>query len=537
MDNKELELRDYIEVLLRQKWIIVLVFLVAAISAGVGALYLVKPVYQASAVLMISKPGYQVELEPKIKTPIPLEISIETYKNLIRSADLERKVIKELGLDQPPDELTIEALDKMISVEAVPKTDLIRMSIKSGVPGKAKEIVNTWVALFIEENKDLGLIETKEAQSFIENQLEISEQNLFAAEEELCKFNEKSRIDSLKKEIEEKLTKMISYELKLGDVRISLEKGKVRVKEIFRQILQVKITDYQSKLSDLRLFILREESKFNQLENELKDQNRIVSLSKSVTEDQFFSQLLQEITGQRSLVLSKLQLQSEELNPLFTNWRDKLTNSALSIKNMTTEHKELIGIDANVQSKIREVSSILDTQEMETTDLIRTIETALFEISKIDVSSLESSICRNLKQQLTGEIVSLQDLNAEDSQIAKNINSYRTRIELIREELAAQELTRSRLERIENTANSLYNVVSQKAAETKIAVATEMGVVKVVSLAHEPENPVGSGKKRIVLIGGALGLFMGIFIAFFVDYWKRTGKKKEPTPKVKGNQK
>jgi len=34
-----------------------------------------------------------------------------------------------------------------------------------------------------------------------------------------------------------------------------------------------------------------------------------------------------------------------------------------------------------------------------------------------------------------------------------------------------------------------------------------------------------------VLIGGALGLFMGIFIAFFVDYWKRTGKKKESTPK------
>lgn len=179
MDNNELELRDYIEVLLRQKWIIILVFLVTAISAGVGALYLVKPVYQASALLMISKPGYQVELEPRIKTPIPLEISIETYKNLIKSADLERKVIQKLGLDQPPDELTIEVLDKMISVEAVPKTDLIRISIKSGVPGKAKEIVNTWVALFIEENKHLGLRESKEAQSFIENQLEISEQNLF----------------------------------------------------------------------------------------------------------------------------------------------------------------------------------------------------------------------------------------------------------------------------------------------------------------------------------------------------------------------
>ncbi len=88
----------------------------------------------------------------------------------------------------------------MVSVEAVSKTDLIRISIKSGVPGKAKKIVNTWVTLFIEENKDLNPRETKETQSFIENQLKISEQNLFAAEEELCKFNEESRISMLGKE-------------------------------------------------------------------------------------------------------------------------------------------------------------------------------------------------------------------------------------------------------------------------------------------------------------------------------------------------
>jgi uncharacterized protein involved in exopolysaccharide biosynthesis len=523
-NNNEVELRDYIEALLRRKWIIILVFFVTTISAGVGALYLVKPVYQATALLMISKPRYQVELEPKIKTPIPLEISLETYKNLIKSADLEGKVIKKLGLDQPPDELTIEALDKMVSVEAVPKTDLIKISVESGVPGEAKEIVNTWVALFIEENKDLNLRETKEAQSFIENQLKISEENLFLSEEELREFNEKSRIDSLKKEIEEKLTKMMSYELELADVRTSLEKGEAKAKEIFRQILQVKIRDYQSKLADLRLSILREESNFKQLENELKDQHRIVSLSKSVTEDQFFNQLLQEITGQRSLALSKLQLQSEQLNPLFISWRGKLTNSTLSIENMTTECKKLTEIDANLQSKIKEVSSVLDTQDMETGNLIKTIGATLFEISKIDASSLESSICRDLKRRLTDEIISIQSLNAKEHQLTKNINSYRARIELLRKELAAEELTKSRLERIRNTANSVYEVVSQKAAETKIAVATETGVVKIVSLAHEPENPVGPGKRRIVLIGGVLGLFMGIFIAFFVDYWKRTEK-------------
>jgi len=427
-NNNELELRDYIEVLLRQKWIIVLVFLVTAISAGVGALYLVKPVYQASALLMISKPGYQVELEPKIKTPIPLEISIETYKNLIRSADLERKVIKELGLDQPPDELTIEALNNMVSVEAVSKTDLIRISIKSGVPGKAKKIVDTWLALFIEENKDLNLRETKEAQSFIENQLEISEQNLFAAEEELKKFNEESRISILEKEIADKIGRIISSE---------------------------------GRLTDLKVLIKEKEAELNQAENQLAKQPETFVLTKSMYDDASFNQLASELTPKEALLLKNLRFESEELNPLYIALRSRVANL------------------------------------------------------KIDLDRYQS----------------------EATQLTKNVNSYRTRIELIRKELAAQELTKSRLERIQSTTNSVYAVVSQKAAEIKITVATETGVAKIVSLAHEPENPVGSGKRRIVLIGGALGLFMGIFIAFFVDYWKRTGKKKEPTLKVKGNQK
>jgi len=425
-NGEELELRDYIEVLLRRKWIIILVFFVTAISVGVGALYLVKPVYQASALLMISKPGYQVELEPKIKTPIPLEISLETYKNLIKSADLEEKVIKKLGLDQPPDELTVEALDKMVSVEAVPKTDLIKISVKSGVPGKAKEIVNTWVALFIEKNKDLNLRETTEAQSFIENQLKVSEQNLFLAEEKLCKFNEENSVSMLKEEIADKIRRIISSE---------------------------------GRLADLKVLIKEKEAELNQAKSQLAKQPETFVLTKSMYDDASFNQLTSELTPKEALLLKNLRFESETLNPLCTALRSRVANL------------------------------------------------------KIDLDRYQSGA----------------------TELTKNINSYRTRMEQLRKQLATEELTKCRLERIRNTAYSIYDVVSQKAAETKIAVASETGVVKIVSLAHEPRNPVGPGKRRIVLIGGVLGLFMGIFIAFFVDYWKRTGRRKEPTPKVKGS--
>jgi len=546
-NGEELELRDYIEVLLRRKWIIILVFFVTAISAGIGALYLVKPVYQASALLMISKPRYQVELEPKIKTPIPLEISLETYKNLIKSADLEEKVVKKLGLDQPPDELTIEALDKMVSVEAVPKTDLIKISVKSSTPGKAKEIVNTWVALFIEENKDLNLRETKEAQSFIENQLKISEQSLSLVEEELCEFNEESRIDSLKKEIEEKLTKMMSYELKLGDVRISLKKAEAKLSQIKREMaaqekilasadigqltagmkyseakdfiegqlklakenldakeeelrkfneetrismLEEEIADKirrvigsEARLADLKVLIKEKEAELNQAKNQLAKQPETFVLTKSMYDDASFNQLTSELTPQEALLLKNLRFESEELNPLYTALRSRVANLKIDLDRYQSEATQLTKNTATLRKELEEAKKEYAAEELKLTRLEREVKvlrntymtlTTKGEEIKIatatpalqeKATSLTNPEYLKLQAELIGCQISQEELLAEKDELAKNISSYRTRIELLKKELAPQELTKSRLERIRNATYSVYDVVSQKAAD------------------------------------------------------------------------
>ena len=84
----------------------------------------------------------------------------------------------------------------------------------------------------------------------------------------------------------------------------------------------------------------------------------------------------------------------------------------------------------------------------------------------------------------------------------------------------------SRLTRILETAKSIYEVISEKAAEVRITVATETGTIKIVSLAQEPNQPVGLGKKQIIGIGAIFGLFIGIFVAFFAEYWERTKRVK-----------
>ena len=106
-------------------------------------------------------------------------------------------------------------------------------------------------------------------------------------------------------------------------------------------------------------------------------------------------------------------------------------------------------------------------------------------------------------------------------QLKENINEAWKRVNLLKQELAQEKLTQSRLEREYNTAKGVYSVLSQKNEEVKIAVATESGLVKIASLAYEPRFPIKPNKKLNILIAGVLGLFVGIFVAFFLEFWQK----------------
>jgi len=158
---------------------------------------------------------------------------------------------------------------------------------------------------------------------------------------------------------------------------------------------------------------------------------------------------------------------------------------------------------------------------IETGSLINIIDKTLFEISKVDVSSLEDAVSRSLKQNLINRIISIESLSAEMLQLKENVNEAWKRVNLLKQELAQEKLTQSRLEREYDTAKGVYDVLSQKNEEVKIAVATESGLVKIASLAYEPKYPIKPNKKLNILIAGVLGLFVGIFVAFFLEFWQK----------------
>ena len=523
IQEEEIDLREYINVLLKRKGIIILIFLIAVITAALVSYFYLKPVYEASTILMISKPKYQVELEPKIQTQFTPEISLATYENLIKDREIEEEVIKRLNLDQPLYELTPDNLQGMITIESLKDTNLIKMNLQAGEPKLAKDIANVWATLFVEKNKELNLKESKESQVFIEDQLKICKLNLSKIEEEIREFNEINKIDAMDKEIAEKLDKIMENESRLADVKTTIKKEEANIRRTFQQLLQKRVECYQSKKADLELSIFKEKTNLIQIQKQLNEQDKIITLSKSIIEDQFYKQLVEKISESDSIALNELKLYSEELNPLFIGLKNKLNSTTLSLKNKEAESQKLSEIITFLDSKLENVnlSQNEQVQNIEIGSLINIIDKTLFEISKVDVSSLEDAVSRSLKQNLINRIISIESLSAEMLQLKENINDAWKRVNLLKQELAQEKLTQSRLEREYNTAKGVYDVLSQKAEEVKIAVATESGLVKIASLAYEPKFPIKPNKKLNILIAGVLGLFVGIFVAFFLEFWQK----------------
>ncbi len=152
IQEEDIDLREYINVLLERKGIIILIFLIAVITAAIASYFIIEPVYQANAVITV--------LIPKIGNSIVSEPSLEDYKNLITDNALEEELIQKLNLNEPPLALTPYDLEQMLTVE-LPNTNLIKMNLQASNSKLPKDIINTWATLFVEKNKKLYFDEVK----------------------------------------------------------------------------------------------------------------------------------------------------------------------------------------------------------------------------------------------------------------------------------------------------------------------------------------------------------------------------------------
>ncbi|TDA65682.1 MAG: lipopolysaccharide biosynthesis protein [Clostridia bacterium] len=226
-----MELRDYLEIIRKWRTMIILFAVIAVVTSGIFSFFVIPPVYETKAVLMVtrpaqnnqSRPANQQGLESVVGTVSSLpEMTVNTYVGQITAPVVLKRVIKKLQLD--PVLYTPESLAGMIAVEAVKDTNLIEIKVQHNDPKLAANIANTLAdefLAFISENSEAQMAKSVE---FLQQQRQNVEQELTTATESLKQFNAKPRgVELLQKEVEKRTADLTQYQSQLTLAGVELQ--------------------------------------------------------------------------------------------------------------------------------------------------------------------------------------------------------------------------------------------------------------------------------------------------------------------------
>ncbi|WP_201319182.1 YveK family protein [Paenibacillus sp. EPM92] len=144
----ELDLRDYIKIIRKRIWLILIFVLVCTISTGVVSYFFMAPVYEASTKLIVNKSNEQQGLQQVDINSVNLNIRlIDTYKEVIKTPRIMGKVAAEY----PQFNLTAEQLIDKVRVSSVNNTQVMTLVVQDNSYNKAVDIVNAVSKVFQDE--------------------------------------------------------------------------------------------------------------------------------------------------------------------------------------------------------------------------------------------------------------------------------------------------------------------------------------------------------------------------------------------------
>ncbi|WIV12110.1 GNVR domain-containing protein [Proteiniborus sp. MB09-C3] len=118
----------------------------------------------------------------------------------------------------------------------------------------------------------------------------------------------------------------------------------------------------------------------------------------------------------------------------------------------------------------------------------------------------------------------VSEVSEELEMMKAKIDETQKEIEAIQSDLAEKKHQLNLVQRNVDIAQATYDAFLKKYEETRVVEATEMGesTINIVSHALVPIRPVAPRKMLNVAIAGILGVMVGIFVAFFKEYWQKS---------------
>jgi capsular polysaccharide biosynthesis protein len=196
-DEIEIDIRELIKIFRKWSKLIAVMTLGCVLVAGIISFFVLSPVYQSQTLLLVTQATSQLQsnrtqaegLDDVVGSlsRIPV-LTMNTYLGQLTSEALLKRVIDELNLDSSP-----QSLAGAITATVVKDSNLIEVKVQNNDPVMAARIANSVGTNFLQLISEKNQEQMTKSVSFLEEQQEITDQQLQAAVDELKKFQQLPR--------------------------------------------------------------------------------------------------------------------------------------------------------------------------------------------------------------------------------------------------------------------------------------------------------------------------------------------------------
>ncbi len=236
--------RDIAAMGFRHRTAVIVCFI--AVLLGTAATILILPRYEAHTEILVRRqrvdPVVTAEQgNPVISNTTVTEEELNSEVELIKSDDVMRQVVTMVGLDKQeakhllffdrkPDEAIAKALGKLksaVHVEALPKTDVIKVTYSSTDPKTAAQVLTALDAAYLEKHKEVH--HPAGQYAFFDQEAEKAKADLAAAEDKLKAYPRLTGTPNAALARDIALQKVNDFNFTLGQTRTEIAETQKRI--------------------------------------------------------------------------------------------------------------------------------------------------------------------------------------------------------------------------------------------------------------------------------------------------------------------
>ena len=456
--DEEIHLRDYIHVVLRRKWIVLLFFISVVVTVSL-ATFMMKPLYKSTVTIKIDKENPSVlSFEDAYRIERVETDYYQTQYKILKSRNIAKRVIKKLGLDSSKeftagdrgvsikgiifslvrfvgrdksrgkhvvedgvDTGIVDSFLKRLDVKPLIKSQLVKVSFEAYDPALAKKVANAVAETYIDFNLDSKIEASRQARKWLEKQIEIMKAKVEETEERLNEYSSSNRM-------------------------IFLD-----VKNDKQSILKEKLAEFSTALSLATTVRVQKEALYNEIKESGDNNPEILNNS-----------LIQELKKRY------VSLESEYYNLL---------------KIYKPEYPKMKRLKSQMSSLQKRVN-------LETSNIVKSIK-----------SDYQAAVKR-------------------ESYLNAIFNVQKNKVMEFQKKMVQYQI----LKREVDTNKELYNNMLQRLKEVGVSATMRATNIQILDRAEYPKYPYKPNKPLNILLSIVLGLFGGVGLAFFMEYFDNTVK-------------